>query len=69
MKETIDYEKFKPITNGLFCEKIFGPTKNLECSCKKYKNPRKKNNNNKITICPKCKVQITNNKIRNYRLG
>jgi DNA-directed RNA polymerase subunit beta' len=70
VKETLDYEKFKPITNGLFCEKIFGPINSFECSCKKYKKISKKVKTTKIlNICPKCKVEMTSNRIRNYRLG
>nr|AKL79026.1 RNA polymerase beta' subunit [Euglena viridis] len=68
--ETVDHETFKPITEGLFCEKIFGPIKDFECCCKKYKRIQKKFNQYiQINICPKCKVQITNSKIRNYRMG
>lgn len=43
--ETINYKTFKPETNGLFCERIFGPTKDWECSCGKYKKTRYKNSN------------------------
>ena len=69
-KDTLDYEKFKPVGGGLFCEKIFGPMKSFECSCKRYKKPIKRLKiKQKIKICPKCKVEITSNKIRNYRLG
>lgn len=68
--ETIEHENFKPIVNGLFCERIFGPTKDLECYCKKYKKLQKKINKKiKIIICPKCKVEITTSTIRNYRMG
>nr|YP_010700492.1 RNA polymerase subunit beta' [Strombomonas costata]WCH63630.1 RNA polymerase subunit beta' [Strombomonas costata] len=66
--ETINYETFKPVNDGLFCEKIFGPIKDWECNCKRYKKIQIKNND-KIIICPKCYVEITETKIRNYRMG
>nr|ALP86061.1 RNA polymerase beta' subunit [Phacus orbicularis] len=66
--ETIDYKTLKPINNGLFCEIIFGPIKNNECSCKLYKKIRL-NSKEKTIICPNCQVQITTNKIRRYRMG
>jgi DNA-directed RNA polymerase subunit beta' len=60
----------RPIPEGLFCEKTFGPTKSLVCYCKKYKKIKKKlEKETNITICPKCKVEITDPKIRNYRMG
>nr|YP_010700313.1 RNA polymerase subunit beta' [Euglena undulata]WCH63457.1 RNA polymerase subunit beta' [Euglena undulata] len=68
--ETIHHDNFKPVIGGLFCEKIFGPTKDWECYCKKYKNiQRKINKKKKINLCPKCNVEITETKIRNYRMG
>nr|YP_009538723.1 RNA polymerase beta' subunit [Lepocinclis ovum]AYQ93717.1 RNA polymerase beta' subunit [Lepocinclis ovum] len=67
--ETIDYKSLKPISNGIFCEKIFGPIKNNECICKLYKKIRVKKEKNKIIICPNCYVQITESKIRRYRMG
>lgn len=70
LKETLNPENFKPINGGLFCEKIFGPIKDWECSCKKHRKiQRKINIRNEINICQKCNVQITNSKIRNYRMG
>jgi hypothetical protein len=68
-KDTIDYKNSKPIPDGLFCEKIFGPIKTNECSCKLYKKIRVKLNNSNIIICPKCNVQITETRIRRYRMG
>lgn len=68
--DTVDYKTFKPIKNGLFCEKIFGPVKKNECSCKLYKKIRiKEKNYNNIIICPRCNVQITDLNIRRYRMG
>nr|YP_010700365.1 RNA polymerase subunit beta' [Flexiglena variabilis]WCH63513.1 RNA polymerase subunit beta' [Flexiglena variabilis] len=69
-KETIDHRTFKPIVDGLFCEKIFGPTKDYECSCKLYKKLRiQKKEKNQILICPNCNVEIGESKIRKYRMG
>nr|AEW13012.1 RNA polymerase beta' subunit [Strombomonas acuminata] len=68
--ETINYETFKPVNDGLFCEKIFGPIKDWECNCKRYKKIQMKTKNkDKVIICPKCYVEITETKIRNYRMG
>lgn len=66
MNETLNYKDLSPITNGLFCEKIFGPTKDFECHCKKYKKMQKVS---KPIICPKCNIEITESNIRRYRLG
>lgn len=55
---------------GLFCERIFGPTVSWECFCKKYKKIQiKTKNKNRVLICPKCNVEITEARIRNYRMG
>lgn len=63
-------ETLKPVSNGLFCEKIFGPLKDFQCSCKRYKRvPIKKKNKQKISICSNCNVELTQSKIRNYRMG
>ena len=67
-KETINPENFKPIIDGLFCEKIFGPIKDWECACKRYKKNQSKSKI-LIDICPKCNVEFNNSKIRNYRMG
>ena len=62
--ETINYRTLKPERDGLFCEKIFGPTKDYECSCGKYKRLRYKN----IT-CDRCGVEVTRAKVRRERMG
>jgi len=62
--ETINYRTLKPERDGLFCEKIFGPTKDYECSCGKYKRLRYKN-----IICDKCGVEVTRAKVRRERMG
>jgi len=62
--ETINYRTLKPERDGLFCEKIFGPTKDYECSCGKYKRLRYKN-----IICDKCGVEVTKAKVRRERMG
>ena len=62
--ETINYRTLKPEMDGLFCEKIFGPSKDYECSCGKYKRMRHKG----IT-CEKCGVEVTTSKVRRERMG
>ncbi len=62
--ETINYRTLKPERDGLFCEKIFGPTKDFECSCGKYKRLRYKN-----IICDRCGVEVTRAKVRRERMG
>ncbi len=62
--ETINYRTQKPERDGLFCEKIFGPTKDWECHCGKYKRIRYKG-----IICEKCGVEITRSKVRRERMG
>ncbi len=62
--ETINYRTFKPEKDGLFCEKIFGPVKDWECSCGKYKRIRYRG-----VICDKCGVEVTQSKVRRDRLG
>jgi DNA-directed RNA polymerase subunit beta-beta' len=62
--ETINYRTLKPERDGLFCAKIFGPIKDYECTCGKYKKMRYKG-----TICEKCGVEITNSKVRRTRMG
>ncbi|MGI6324830.1 MAG: DNA-directed RNA polymerase subunit beta' [Bacilli bacterium] len=62
--ETINYRTLKPERDGLFCEKIFGPTKDFECSCGKYKRVRYKN-----VICDRCGVEVTRSKVRRERMG
>ena len=62
--ETINYRTQKPERDGLFCEKIFGPTKNYECYCGKYKRIRYKG-----VICEKCGVEVTHSSVRRQRMG
>ena len=62
--ETINYRTLKPEKEGLFCEKIFGPTKDWECYCGKYKRVRYKGK-----ICERCGVEITKAKVRRERMG
>ena len=62
--ETINYRTQKPERDGLFCEKIFGPTKDWECHCGKYKRIRYKG-----VICDKCGVEVTKSKVRRERMG
>ncbi|MDR1782211.1 MAG: DNA-directed RNA polymerase subunit beta' [Bacilli bacterium] len=62
--ETINYRSQKPEKNGLFCEKIFGPTKDYECACGKYKKIRYKG-----VICENCGVEITKSSVRRERMG
>ncbi|HYM81570.1 MAG TPA: DNA-directed RNA polymerase subunit beta' [Candidatus Limnocylindria bacterium] len=62
--ETINYRSFKPEKDGLFCEKIFGPVKDWECNCGKYKRIRYRG-----VICDRCGVEVTQAKVRRERLG
>lgn len=62
--ETINYRTLKPEKEGLFCEKIFGPTKDWECNCGKYKRVRYKG-----VVCEKCGVEVTKAKVRRERMG
>ena len=62
--ETINYRTLKPEKDGLFCEKIFGPVKDWECNCGKYKRIKYKGN-----VCEKCGVEITKSKVRRERMG
>lgn len=62
--ETINYRTLKPEKQGLFCEKIFGPTKDWECHCGKYKRVRYKG-----IVCDRCGVEVTKSKVRRERMG
>ncbi|WP_291255647.1 DNA-directed RNA polymerase subunit beta' [Fusobacterium sp.] len=62
--ETINYRTLNPESDGLFCEKIFGPTKDWECGCGKYKRMRYKG-----LVCEKCGVEVTRSKVRRERMG
>ena len=62
--ETINYRTFKPEMDGLFCERIFGPSKSLECACGKYKRGRYEG-----LICERCGVELTESRVRRHRMG
>ena len=62
--ETINYRTYKPERDGLFCERIFGPTKDYECNCGKYKRIRYKG-----IVCERCGVEVTEKKVRRERMG
>ncbi|MBV9080093.1 MAG: DNA-directed RNA polymerase subunit beta', partial [Elusimicrobia bacterium] len=62
--ETINYRTFKPERDGLFCERIFGPVRDWECACGKYKYIKYKG-----TVCDRCGVEVTESKVRRERMG
>src|ERR1700760_4620837 len=62
--ETINYRTFKPEKGGLFCEKIFGPTRDWECACGKYKKIKHKG-----IVCDRCGVEVTLSKVRRERMA
>ena len=62
--ETINYRTLKPEKDGLFCEKIFGPSKDWECHCGKYKKIRYKG-----VVCDRCGVEVTKSSVRRERMG
>ena len=62
--ETINYRRLRPEKDGLFCEAIFGPTRDYQCYCGKYKNPRYKG-----IVCDKCNVEVTRSSVRRERMG
>ncbi len=62
--ETINYRRLRPEKDGLFCEAIFGPTRDYQCYCGKYKNPRYKG-----IVCDKCNVEVTRSAVRRERMG
>ena len=62
--ETVNYRTYKPERAGLFCERIFGPTKDYECSCGKYKRIRYRG-----IVCDRCGVEVTEKKVRRERMG
>ncbi|MDE0838535.1 MAG: DNA-directed RNA polymerase subunit beta', partial [Kiritimatiellae bacterium] len=62
--ETINYRTYKPERGGLFCERIFGPTRDWECSCGKYKRIKHKG-----VICDRCGVEVTLSRVRRERMG
>ena len=62
--ETINYRTFKPEREGLFCAKIFGPVKDYECNCGKYKRMKHRG-----VVCEKCGVEVIQSKVRRERLG
>ena len=61
---TLDYKTYKPVRDGLFCERIFGPVKDYECNCGKFKRIRFRG-----TICDRCGVEVTEKKVRRERTG
>nr|UXD06425.1 RNA polymerase beta' subunit [Eutreptiella sp. CCMP1594] len=64
--DTLNYKTLRPEINGLFCERIFGPIKNWECACGRYKRQKIRKN---LVFCSSCQVEVTESKIRRYRLG
>ena len=62
--ETINYRTFKPERDGLFCERIFGPVKDWECHCGRYKKVKFKG-----IVCDRCGVEVTRSKVRRERMG
>jgi DNA-directed RNA polymerase subunit beta' len=62
--ETINYRTLRPEKDGLFCEKIFGPTRDWECNCGKYKRIKHKG-----IVCDRCGVEVTRSKVRRERMG
>jgi len=62
--DTVNYKTFKPEMDGLFCERIFGPSKDFECACGKYKQIRSKG-----FICERCGVELTESRVRRHRMG
>jgi DNA-directed RNA polymerase subunit beta' len=62
--ETINYRTYRAEKDGLFCERIFGPERDWECSCGKYKGIKHKN-----IVCDRCGVQVTHSKVRRKRMG
>ena len=62
--ETVNYRTYKPERDGLFCERIFGPTKDYECHCGKYKRIRYRG-----IVCDRCGVEVTEKKVRRERMG
>ena len=64
--ETINYRTLRPETDGLFCERIFGPTRSYECRCGKYKRSGPKF---KGVVCEHCGVEVTDNRVRRERMG
>ena len=62
--ETINYRTYKPESGGLFCERVFGPTKDFECHCGKYKRIRYRG-----IVCDRCGVEVTRREVRRERMG
>ncbi|MDR2738042.1 MAG: hypothetical protein LBB18_03855, partial [Puniceicoccales bacterium] len=62
--ETINYRTFKPEQGGLFCQKIFGPVRDYECACGKYKRIKHKG-----VVCERCGVEVTVSRVRRERMG
>jgi len=67
---TFNYRTFVPEKDGLFCEKIFGPVKDWECQCGRYKRSKyTKTGNHPTIVCPQCEVEVTESRVRRYRMG
>ena len=64
--ETINYRTLRPEKDGLFCERIFGPTRSYECACGKYKRSGPKFRG---VVCDRCGVEVTDNRVRRERMG
>ena len=67
--ETINYRSFKPEMDGLFCERIFGPVKDWECHCGRYKRIKHRTDFEEPAICNQCGVEVTESRVRRYRMG
>lgn len=67
--ETINYRSFKPEMDGLFCERIFGPVKDWECHCGRYKRIKHRTDLDEPPICHQCGVEVTESRVRRYRMG
>ena len=67
--ETINYRSFKPEMDGLFCERIFGPVKDWECHCGRYKRIKHRTDLEQPALCSQCGVEVTESRVRRYRMG
>lgn len=68
--ETINYRTHKPVKNGLFCERIFGPIFDMECACTTVKKKKRREKHHGIRyFCPTCQVEFTQSSVRRYRMS